>query len=337
MLTPLVCLFFLTIVFIFLLRSFALELKMIDRPNARSIHKKETARGAGIAFFFAITLTLLFWNAEWFTLHPWSSLAIFFVFLVGVFDDIKGSSPKLKFLFIIVGTLLLSLENIMIRDFGNFFSWHLTLGYLAYPLTIFVVSGFTNALNLIDGLDGLSASLSLVMLSSFLFIGFTHHDMFMVWISLLFMTTLLAFLLFNWHPASIFMGDSGSLLLGFVISLLAIVSLAYIPPVSILFLAAVPLLDTLVVMIRRKKAGNSFFQADACHIHHILKQYFHHSVPKTVLTLVGVQLFYTFIGLQLMKGMDQGVLFIGFVIHILLLYLFVNKMIKKLNMPCVQH
>ena len=99
------------------------------------------------------------------------------------------------------------------------------------------------------------------------------------------MAALAAFLLFNWHPAKIFMGDSGSLTLGFVISVLAIRATEYIHPVSVVFLVSLPVFDTLIVMIRRKVSSQSMFTADKTHIHHVLFNFFEGDTKRTVIFL----------------------------------------------------
>ena len=222
----------------------------------------------------------------------------------------------------------------MIDDLGVFFGFGLSVGWFALPFTLFAVVGFTNALNLIDGLDGLAAIVSIVILGSFFAVGYMYDDFFMMIITGAFISALLGFLLFNWHPASIFMGDSGSLTLGFVISMLAIKSLAYLPTVSVLFISAIPILDTLVVMLRRKIKGRSMFSADRCHIHHILKQFFAEDTRNTVLFLGVFQVIYSLIGLQLDKNMDEGYLLVLFAFNIVLLYMFLGAMIKRQKRDC---
>ena len=144
----------------------------------------------------------------------------------------------------------------------------------------------------------------------------------------------MTFLIYNWHPASIFMGDSGSLTLGFIISLLAIRSLEYLPTISILFVAAIPILDTLIVMIRRKRNGRSMFSADRCHIHHILRHFFAEDTPKTVFFLGVFQAVYTFTGLQLAKDTDDGYLLMLFALNVITFYLFLGAMIKRQKREC---
>ncbi len=326
--------FILALLLIFWVRSNALKWKMIDIPNERSTHVSHTVRGAGIGFYLAVILILSVFDHETMLTHPWTAVATLLVFIIGVLDDHNDTSPNAKFFVIIIATVLLSFDHIVIDDLGTFFGFHVSLGWLALPFTIFAVTGFTNALNLIDGLDGLAGSISIVILGSFFAVGYQHDDIFMMLISGAFIASLLAFLLYNWHPASIFMGDSGSLTIGFVISLLAIKSLAYLPTVSILFIAAIPLFDTLIVIIRRKLNGRSAFTADRCHLHHILRHFFAEDTKKTILFLGVLQTIYSLTGLQLDKNMDEGYLLILFILNTAMLYLFLAAMIKRQKREC---
>jgi len=329
-----IVIFVVSILFIYLVKKNASKLGLLDVPNNRSVHTKTVARGAGIGFYLAVTLVVPIFHFDLLYDFLWSIIAILFVFLIGVLDDHHDTSPNTKFFVLIIATVLLSFDDILIHDIGTFFGIPISLGWFALPFTIFVTVGFTNALNLIDGLDGLAATISVIILSTFFFIGYEYEDLFIMVMAGSFIATLVAFLIFNWQPASIFMGDSGSLTLGFVISLLAIKSLAYIPPISILFVAAVPILDTVIVMIRRKRHGRSMFSADRCHIHHILRHFFAEDTPRTVITLGIMQASYSLMGLQLQKGMNSGYLFFIFVLNIVLLYLFLGAMIKRQRRKC---
>jgi len=334
MLYAFIVIFIVSLLCIAILKHYASKWHLLDVPNLRSMHKKIMPRGAGIAFTIAVMLVSPFYYFDFLLSYLWTIFAIFLIFLVGSYDDIMTTSPKIKFLVIIFSTLLLSNDNIFISSLGTFFSFEITLYWLALPFTIFVVSGFTNALNLIDGIDGLSGSISIVILTSFFYIGYRHEDIFIMIFSSIFIAALFAFLYYNWYPASIFMGDSGSLLLGFIISLLGIKSLAYIPAVSILYLGAIPILDTLIVMIRRKRAGRSFFAADSCHMHHLLKEVLHDNTPRTVYLLVSWQIVYALFGLQLNKEADQGIFLVIFMVNIFVLYKLFEKMIEKQKRKC---
>jgi len=326
--------FILALLLIQVVRSNALRFGLVDIPNGRSIHSDHMPRGAGIGFYLAIAVIIPIFYFELISFYLWSLTAILLIFMVGVLDDHRDASPNTKFFVMILSTVLLSFDNILINDLGTFFGWELSLGWFALPFTIFAVVGFTNALNLIDGLDGLATTISIVILGSFFVVGYLNDDLFMIVIAGAFIASLLAFLIYNWYPASIFMGDSGSLTLGFVISMLAIKSLEYLPAISILFIAAIPVLDTLVVMIRRKRNGHSIFCADRCHMHHILRHFFAEDTQKTVLFLGVFQAIYSLTGLQLDENMDEGYLLILFLLNVVLFYLFLNAMIKRQKRKC---
>ena len=329
-----ICIFIVSLILIKLLKIYAPKLGLIDVPNDRSTHCSIVPRAAGIGFYLPVALILFIFHFDLILSYKWTAMAILFVFIIGVLDDHHDTSPNTKFFVLIVATIFLSLDDIIITDIGTFFGLPISLGWFALPFTVFVTVGFTNALNLIDGLDGLSATISVIILGTFFFIGYEHNDTFMILVSGAFITGLLAFVFYNWHPASIFMGDSGSLTLGFVIATLAIKSLAYIPAISILFIGAIPILDTVIVMIRRKINGKSMFSADRCHIHHILRHFFSEDTPKTVFVLGLFQAMYSLIGLELYKDTDDGYLLVLFVLNIMLLYMFLGAMIKRQGKKC---
>ena len=297
----------------------AVKFGLIDTPNGRSVHKAPIARGAGIIFGFVFLIGLVIF--DYFILHDitycYVFIALLVVYAIGIYDDLYNVSSRIKFLFIIFASLIAYFDGLYIPSLGNYFGYELTLGYLALPFTVFAIVGFTNALNLTDGLDGLAGSISIVILSSLLYLGVEHSDEILIYIPLLLMAPLFAFLLFNWYPAKVFMGDSGSLFLGFSIALLSIYALEYINPASILFLAAIPLLDTLVVMRRRKQRNQSLFVADKNHLHHILLS-FKKDKLFTVASLIKLQVLFAMIFIQVYDKSD----FINLVLFALLFFIF---------------
>lgn len=300
-----VVLFILTYILLKVLIKNASNIGLVDVPNKRSAHKIAVPRGAGIVFGFVFILGILifyFFNNNTFT-HTYILLSLFLVYFIGIYDDIKDTSSSLKFLFIIIAACIAYFDGFAITSLGNYFGYELSLGYLSLPFTIFAVVGFTNALNLTDGLDGLAGTISIIMLLGLMFIGVTHDDATLIFIPLLLIASLLSFLLFNWFPAKIFMGDSGSLFLGFTISILSIYALEYINPVSILFLAAIPMLDTLIVMRRRKQRKQSLFVADKNHLHHILFD-FKKDHLFTVKSLLNIQIIFVLIFVQVYNKSD---------------------------------
>ncbi len=300
---------------------------LVDVPNNRSIHNKITPRVAGIAIFVSIALSHVVFNWEYIAHYSYLHLAILFVFLVGLFDDKYNAAPKVKFMIIALAIILVYQDGFQIESLGHYLGHEAALPWIAiFPFTLFAISGLTNALNLIDGLDGLAGSIAMVILGTFLTLGLLHHDLLMITLSSSFMVAVGVFLAFNWHPAKIFMGDSGSLTLGFVISILSIQSLHYVSPSAVLFIVAIPLLDTFVVMTRRIQRGKSIFSADKNHFHHFLYK-IKRDVRFSVLLLVSLQLGFSLIGFQCQKKEDTFAL-ISFVTFF---FVFLNLFDQRLR------
>jgi len=212
-------------------------------------------------------------------------------------------------------------------DLGTYFGYHVILPHwLAYIFTFFAIAGYTNALNLMDGLDGLAGSVSLVMLATFFAIGIQYHDELLITLSAFFIIALIIFLVFNWHPAKAFMGDSGSLTLGFVIALLTIRVSHYISPAAVLFIIALPLLDTFIVMTRRKQRHRSLFEADKNHMHHLLYKV-KQDVPFSTMMLVMMQVIFSIIGFQMQHSNDL----LTILLFILLFYVYLNLFDERLK------
>ena len=234
MLLEFILIFIVALILIKLIIKNALKLGLVDVPNDRSMHTRHHPRGAGIGIFLAVFIVEPFFNFNLLLDHYLTCLAVLFVFIVGVLDDHQDTSPNTKFFVMAFAALLVYFDGIYVSSLGTLFGFDVTLGWLALPFTVFAIVGFTNALNLIDGLDGLAGSVSIVILGTLFGIGYDYDDTFMMMLSGTFIAGLLAFMVYNWNPASIFMGDSGSLVLGFVIGLLVIKSATYIHPVTVL-------------------------------------------------------------------------------------------------------
>ncbi len=309
----------------------ALKLNLVDIPNERSMHVRHHPRGAGIGFYLAVALVLPFFHLDLLFEYTLSLLAILAVFVVGLLDDHKDTAPNTKFAIIGLGALLVYFDGIGVTTLGNFFGFDISLGWVALPFTIFAMVGLTNALNLIDGLDGLAGSLSIVMLVTLFSIGYKFEDTFIMVLSGAFIAGLVAFLLYNWNPASIFMGDSGSLTLGFVIGVLASKATAYVHPVTVLFIVAIPLMDTIIVMVRRKRQGRSMFSADKSHFYHILFNFFNGNIKKTVIFLTTLQAIYSIMALQIVQSGNQTMSLVLFALNVVVLYFASSQMLCRQN------
>ena len=265
----------------------------IDYPSKRRINTVPVPRLGGLAVFCGLIAALIVEIAGIKLLgwppvlvpHPsmtisYPLLAISFLIIVvtGAIDDVKQLSPKMKLAGQLLAACVAAAGGLLIGNIVNPFSagTYIELGFLAYPITVLYLVAFTNIINLIDGLDGLATGIAgIASLSMFSFAVLSGRgDAAALAIALF--GACLAFLRYNFNPASIFLGDSGSLLLGFAlgtISLLNVSRTAALTSLIIpLIVAGVPILDTLSAIVRRTRAHVSIGQADKGHIHHRLIQ-----------------------------------------------------------------
>lgn len=315
--------------------KYASKLGMLDIPNGRSSHCSIVPRGAGIGFISSLFISFIVFEYNLFIENWYIFLSISLIFAIGILDDHKDAPPKAKFIIMFIASIILYFYDVGIFSLGSYFGYELSLWYIALPFTIFSIAGFTNALNLIDGLDGLSASITIVILMTFGYIGYIFQDELIFKMCLFTIVVLISFLFLNWNPAKIFMGDSGSLTLGFIIAVVAILSLKYIHPVTILYLTAIPILDTLIVMVRRIRRGKSPFHPDKTHIHHILLNFFG-DVKKAVVFLALMQIMFCFLGYVVARhiemhpnGLFPMAMIIAFGIIFVLTYMTFTAMKKR--------
>lgn len=273
----------------------------VDLPNARKIHSQPMPRlgGAAICMSFMLSLVLLFLivpDMPFFTpafLHKGGMLvaSLLLVFALGIWDDIKTLNPGQKFLVQVLAATLVYLAGFRISAVTNLLGTGLLdIGFLDYPATVLWIVGVTNAINLIDGLDGLASGVSLIAFLTIGAISFLKDDLITAMIMLVLAGAVMGFLRYNFNPARIFLGDSGSLFIGFALASLAMQSetkgstaFAILVPVLALGL---PIMDTLLAMTRRllhamlpeekSHSGSllhklhAMFLPDRQHIHHQL-------------------------------------------------------------------
>lgn len=312
-----------------LLINYSYKLKLIDKPNHRSLHKVEKSRAGGLSIFTSFIVGLILFNMN---ISLYILIAFFIVFLLGIYDDIKNLSSKIKFIWLMVSATFLYFDGFYISSLGNFFGIDFYMSnFIAYLFLLFAVVGFINAMNLIDGLDGLSSGIAIVILVAFTYLGFKYNDFFLINISLILIFSLLGFLFFNWYPSKIFMGDTGSLTLGFVIVVLSIHSINqnYVSAVSILLLTAVPILDTLIVMTRRISQKQNPFSPDKTHIHHIILRQQRNNVKRTSIILIFLQMIFVYIGLGFKVRDDIYILGVFIMLFLLFYLLLTNKNTKR--------
>ncbi len=331
------------LIFAFSLTSIALFIRFADRcgfvdePDIRSSHFHATPSGSGIALFVVAFIAPIFTDLSIYNSYGLTIVAVLLVFLLGVFDDLKNFPARYKLYVITVAAILSTWNGFVITNAGHYYGHAIPLLWLSFPFTIIAVIGFTNALNLIDGLDGLAGIISIIIFGGLFFIGYQNGDSLLTETSAYIIPALLAFLFFNWNPAKVFMGDSGSLTLGFMIAILSIKALDYVNPVVLLYLLAFPLIDTLVIMTRRKKHGRSIFSPDRNHAHHILLSVFDGNVKLTVIVLSLIQLAYTLTGLLLVTNLPQEITLPFFLLNIVTWYFVLTWLCEKHPIVASKH
>jgi len=247
--------------------------QVLDQPSDRKVHTTPVPRVGGIAMAAGMLLAVVLWGN--FAQPMPSLLAGVVVLLVfGVWDDrvTLGAAPK--FLGQAIAVLLVMLLGDVTIGTITLDARHSLPPWLAQPLTFMFLLGVTNAINLADGLDGLAGGTTLLSLGALALLAFTAGNTFVAPVAVFVTGAILGFLRFNTHPARVFMGDSGSQILGFSAGVLAVV-LTQDPATPLssalpLLLLGIPIIDTLMVMTQRMLQGRSPFHADRNHIHHRL-------------------------------------------------------------------
>ncbi|WP_434749169.1 glycosyltransferase family 4 protein [Paenibacillus amylolyticus] len=288
-----------------LVKKFAVRIGAMDTPNARKVHTRIMPRLGGLGIFLAFIITvaaLLPFVSAWFTTRDMSFVSAFLVggsiiVLIGALDDRFELSAKVKLLGQIVAAsvvvfgfnIRVDFVNIPFQDaYSSLETW------VSIPLTILWIVGVTNAINLIDGLDGLAAGVSGIAIGTIAMMSFLMGNTMIALMCLVLLGSIIGFLFFNFHPAKIFMGDTGSLFLGFSLAMLSMLGFKQIAVVSFitpLIIIGVPLSDTLFAIIRRAVQRKPIFSPDKGHLHHCLRELgFSHR--QTVLIIYGIAAFF---------------------------------------------
>jgi UDP-GlcNAc:undecaprenyl-phosphate GlcNAc-1-phosphate transferase len=267
-----------------LVRRLAFKWNAIDQPDPRKVHKDPMPRLGGIAVFGGFCapwlafylldnrVTATFQNYE--KLFLALMIAAGLMLLLGVADDVKGLNAKQKFSFQIMTALALYFGGYQITLLSNPFGGPIALGWLALPVSVLWIVGVTNAINLLDGIDGLATGVTVCIALSLAIINVVNDNVMVALLTLCLAGACLGFLPHNFSPARIFLGDSGSLFIGLVLSGIGIISLFKVTTAAIVIvpvmLFGIPLFDTTAVFFGRLVRGDPLFKADKTHLHHRL-------------------------------------------------------------------
>jgi UDP-GlcNAc:undecaprenyl-phosphate GlcNAc-1-phosphate transferase len=269
-LAALVC----TAIVVLPVRWLAFRLGAVAKPGDRFIHQQPTARLGGLAMYLGFGLSAALFSTNSATLGLLLSAAVITTLMV--FDDMHGVRPLVKLLFQVAASLLAILVFGIYIHFVSLPGGHIINFSLmaAVPLTLLWFVSLENTINLIDGVDGLAAGVVAIVAATLLLAAINRGETDIVILAGALIGACIGFLLFNWHPARIFMGDSGSNFLGFALAALSVLSVAKGPVVLALIVPvaalAIPIVDTAWAIVRRRLRGKSIATPDTEHLHHRL-------------------------------------------------------------------
>lgn len=279
-----------------LAKCIAQHLGAIDKPDERRINKVPIPRMGGIGIALGLVAAvavqvagtkLLGWPTV-FVPHmqlqgvdyKLLTVAVVIVFLTGAIDDVRNLKPRQKLLGQILAACVAAASGLVIGNVANPFTTELIpIGWLAYPITVVYLVAFTNVINLIDGLDGLAAGITAISCAAMFYLSYEAHQIDAAVLACILAGCCLGFLRYNFNPASIFMGDCGSNMLGFLLGVIALLGVNRVAAATTLIvplvIAGVPIIDTFAAIVRRRRGHTAISQADNGHIQHrLIKQGF---------------------------------------------------------------
>lgn len=282
-----------------LVKRLAFRIGAVDAPNYRKVHSRIMPRLGGLAIFIAFIIGLAILRPvpevqpgeNPFLIPLAIVLGATVIVITGIIDDMREISAKAKMLGqLAAGCIIVFVGGIQIEMINLPFGGSLDFGFLSIPFTILWIVGITNAINLIDGLDGLAAGVSTIALITLACMALIMGNVFVLATAAILACSTLGFLFYNFHPAKIFMGDTGALFLGFMIAVLSLLGfkgftiVSFIIPVIML---GVPISDTFFAIVRRLRNGQKWSDPDKSHLHHrLIDMGFSHR--NTVLIIYGI-------------------------------------------------
>ncbi len=307
--------------------SYCVKRGLYDEPGPRKIHTRRTPRLGGVAIYFAYLLGLI----PGLLLLPeiWvnNMKAIFgiliggtIIFGVGVYDDLKEVRPLTKLIWEVIACTIVILLGVRLEILNIPFYKVVELGFLGFPVSLIWLVAVTNTINLIDGLDGLAAGVSAISGVSFLALSIIMDLQLPSFLAAGLIGTSLAFLKYNRYPAAVFMGDSGSLFLGFIFGVVSLFwpkSYATVVMFIPLLALGVPIIETIATFFRRLFLGKKIYVADRHHIFHVLLDFgLDHRIIVWIFYMVSLQFA---LAAYAIAGGDRNISFVlqaGFIILI---------------------
>jgi len=320
-----------------MVRSLAIKLDIGDKPNGRT--SRNIAHIGGIAIISAILFTLIvvfMFFLEGITLSrifsPIFIASGFLIFLIGIVDDLRSLHYSYKLALQVMVSIFVSLFGIILLNHFGVVHFRIFWGVFSFIIVAFWMLGITTSFNLVDGLDGLASGLAIIYAISFAIAGFIFKDPLVVTLSLVVVGAMSAFLRYNFPPAKIFMGDSGSLFIGLIFGLLPLLLVigakrVFFVSAGSLIVLSIPVLDTVLAFTRRLLKGKAVFEADHMHIHHILL-YSLKSVRRVDFVEWFLAAIHSYLGLLVMQG-SLIVLVVAISLDVLIFIVALRVMVGK--------
>lgn len=296
----------------------------MDIPNERKVHKHPMPRLGGLAIYLSFLICYMFFGVI--TTEMLSIvIASFVIILFGIIDDINPMKARYKLIGqLIAAGIIVFYGNIILKEV-YLFDYYISFGGLSPYLTIFFIIACINAINLIDGLDGLASGISTIYFSTIAVIALMTNRIggLDITISILMAGATLGFLVFNFPPAKIFMGDTGSQFLGFIIAIISLLGFknvtfnSLVVPIIIL---AIPIFDTLFAILRRFLKGESIGTPDKEHFHHqLLKMKFSTKITVLIIYIIDIAFATTSILITLGDNKIASYIYIGLVVLLIII------------------
>ncbi len=319
-----------SVIFVYLSKKIAIYINAIDIPNERSAHKTPTPLLGGIGIFLSFLLGYILFG-EQNTLMISILISSFLILLLGIFDDIKPIKARYKIIVHILVALIVVFYGGLEITHIEMFEYAINFGAFSNILTVILIVGIINAINLIDGLDGLCAGISSIYFFTIGVIAVFLNKMggLDIILSFIMLGATLGFLVHNFPPAKIFMGDTGSTFLGLMISVIMLLGFKTVTLTSLIIpfiLLILPITDTLLAIIRRLVNKRNIGVADKEHIHHqLLKRL---STRKTLLVIYTIDIIFSIVTIFYATGhKEEMIVFYILLVFILLFLIFKTNVI----------
>lgn len=316
--------FIVSVILVPIIRKLANYIGALDIPNERKIHNKPIPRLGGLAIYGAFLVGYMLYG-EITTQMLSILIGSFIILLIGVFDDVKPIRARYKFLVQIIAALVVVIYGQIYFTEITFLGFKLEFNlYISYILSVFFIVAISNAINLIDGLDGLAGGISSIYFLTIGIIAIVLNKLggLDIILSFIMLGSTLGYLLYNFPPASIYMGDSGSLFLGFMISVIALLGFkvatltSLVIPITTL---AIPIFDTVLAIFRRLIKGENIGTPDKEHFHHqLLKLRF--SPKVSILIIYLISMIFSSISILYVLGNNKESIVLYLLVMLLLIF-----------------